>query len=493
MKTLYHLKKILISESFFAYFFRFFWVSLLLILIFKAYLILPANLNNDTFLYYYKFLVPDSYDWIINAKYFEDLGSTSVRQPGFTLLVKLFLSLNSLWMIIVLNQLVFIGILFFVYEIITRLTNNNLKTKYLTLFFLLIIYQNNYLQIFSNYFLSDLYAIFFYSSSLVLLLRGYKKFSAILLGISWLFQNFSPILLPIFLVYIFLNQNREIKFDKTIFKSLRATLEYLLLFLLPNLPWLIYRFILFGNPFFTKVLQFELVIPNGNSIFYYSFNGTSIFGILFIPIIVILTIKVFENRLDRNSLLLTSLLITSLIFWVIVYEWNDRRFLLYLIPFILPLSFKMIFDLKIRTATKYFLILLFFINTTVYTPQAKLGNTLALTHWESLEVSYPSINLQGINEIKPRIIRQNPPLKSLIFPNLYFTYVYRSFYRSDPDSRFARYRRYIENNYDRVTKTLCHDPAKFIYESYDFNNILRYVTEDKIEDVKVTSDCTVNL
>ena len=486
------IKSFVLSEQFFKIIFTLFWILLTIISFSKLYFILPNDLSNESFLTLYKFFTPDSFDWIINAKYFDQLDTTSIRQPGFTLITKLLLETNTLWLMPVINQFIFLGILFATYQIILSIVNNDLKNKYLSLLLIFLLFENTYLQLFSNLFLSDFYAIFFYAFSIVLLFKNKLKLSAFTLGISWLFQNFVPITIPFFLLYIFLNQKINWRLNREFLLTLKQPATCLVLFLIPSLPWFIYKLFAFGSPFYTHLDQAGLVQPNGNSFLYYFINGTSLFGFFFIPIIIICLYKLGKENLKSKTTFLALLLIISLLFWTVIYEWNDRRFLLYLIPVIIPLIYAFFVNLKLQSYSFALTIILLFINTTTYFNPARIDTSIPLTHWEALNVDYSSLNASGENELKFSITRQSPPLKSLLFPSLYNTYQQRNYYRNDSNSIFAQYQKYIEVNYHSEEQKLCTDQTKFPINFYQFNNIFRYKTGHKFTDVKQDQQCFKN-
>ncbi|MFN4152901.1 MAG: hypothetical protein ACK4IX_18300, partial [Candidatus Sericytochromatia bacterium] len=95
--------------------------------------------------------------------------------------------------------------------------------------------------------------------------------------------------------------------------------------------------------------------------------------------------------------------IITLVFWIVLYEWNDRRFLIYLFPFVYPLfglMIKIILDIKnnIKLGSIFKLVvifILFFYPSYFSTSHALFGNLIPLSNSERIILSLDNTNSIG--------------------------------------------------------------------------------------------------
>lgn len=299
-----------------------FFIFALLFLLVKSYIIsLP---NQISFLNYYSYFSADSFDWLINGLFLFRSTAISFRNPGLPLLIKILNNYEALQLLPYINNLFFFQLIIAIFFIIKKSTKN-IWIALITGTLLLFNYSLNY---YANLILADIYAISFISVALWSFLGKKPYLTMFFLGCSALFQNFAFFIAPFFLIYNFLTTG----FSWTTF---RKNIYYGLTFMILPGSWFIYKFILFGNPFYTQVMQFGLLKFSLDNFIYYFINSYTFFGLVFLLALIFLTLffrKKIKSSPQKHFLIF--LLIFSWSFWTFFYHWADRRFLLYSLPYI---------------------------------------------------------------------------------------------------------------------------------------------------------------
>ncbi|MBN1617745.1 hypothetical protein JW887_00175 [Candidatus Dojkabacteria bacterium] len=313
----------------------FLWSLWIAITIFK--LINIVNVSN--FLNTYKFFSPDSYDWISNGIHLFSEKYITVRNPGLPLIIKFLWSLNLMFLLPYINH-IFLGLLFYYISKILNILNVSKVSKIVCMS---ILFFNYYLNDYANYILTDVYCIALISMSLFVLLKKNWYFAFFILGIGSLFQNFPLFLAPFWYLYWFIDQEKWKFINSDILAILKKSVLFVLVTLIPVLPWFIYKFIIWGNPLYTKVAQFSLLKLHYNTVIYYAIAILKVFSVPLIGLLLINTLsdirnailRKFKNVRKQYFFYLGSFFV--LFFWVFLYDWSEVRFLFYLIPFIIPL------------------------------------------------------------------------------------------------------------------------------------------------------------
>lgn len=474
------------------YFHILFWIIIFVLLFIKFYLVTP--LNQDLFLSNYKFFTPDSYDWIANGVRFFDSNETSVRQPALPLIILVLYKLNILYLLPLLNQIMLGLFLFYIFKITFRL----LKNKLISYFIVLVLMWNYFIQSFSLLILADLYAMTLITISFYYLIKNRINLSFFLLGLSWTFQNFSPFLIPAWIMYLLLVDRPRFE-KKYIVKIFRNLLVNILIFALPNGIYLVYKWIRYGDPLYTGVIQFELIDPNLNSILYYFINSFSIFGlVIFIfPFFYIFKKKIGIDK--KNFLFIISSSVITLFFWTILYEWNERRFLIYLFPFVFPLFGLMIKSLvnlqhkiKIWNVLKLVIVfILFFYPSYFSTSHALYGNLIPLSNSERVIISLDNINSMGSYSLSIVTDRGNEHFPIFLgnINSLYAeVYALRHVNRNTPNVIFNEYKAEILNQKEKIfnQKEFCNNKNLSVYE---LNSISLIVINKSIYRVNIITNC----
>ncbi|MBN1915826.1 hypothetical protein JW796_02405 [Candidatus Dojkabacteria bacterium] len=355
-----------------------FALSAVVILIAKFFLI--TNLNSDNeFLRTYKYFTSDGFDWIANGLRFGENSTISFRNPGLPLIIRALSEVNTLRMLPLLNQMVFAGITFTLWAcidgLLKRFSAKEKQTQTIEVFgrkiqlkktnvlfaitsaVSILFFCNFTMQNFSNFILSDYYAILFICLAVLFLIKGKSNFAILFLCISTSFQNFSFFLILIyelvlvtdfFLKQVIKNKAKDKKSIKLFIKQIFFHTEIILI---TTGPWFLYKFLLFRNPLYTNVKQLELIIPHANSVLFYLAGAISIFGIPLLLLLAIGFINILLKQYNHRVLCLNIFLFFffTVIFWVFLYNWNDRRFLLYLIPYVYILSAIGIWSIVFKT------------------------------------------------------------------------------------------------------------------------------------------------
>jgi len=281
----------------------------------------------------YPFMAPDSYDWIANGLYYEGYDvSYSSRSPALPLIIAVLDRLGILWLMPVMNQMVLLALLLTFHSFCLRRFG-----RLTSMLLLLILFVNFFLQNFSLYILADIYAMLgiFLASSLYAGAEDDERRyipASLFLSISFLFQYAAISVAPAFLLHWLLRRRRI---------GLRtAALTLLPPFVLIG-GWMMYNKMVFGSACYSGLRQAELVRPHLTSIFFYLFN---IISVLSIPVAAlafwgIAMTALARERRTMDFLLQNLILVTAwVIFWVLCYTWNDRRFVLYLMFFLVPFA-----------------------------------------------------------------------------------------------------------------------------------------------------------
>jgi vacuolar-type H+-ATPase subunit I/STV1 len=188
--------------------------------------------------------------------------------------------------------------------------------------------------------------------------------------------------------------------------------------------------------------------------------------------------KLFNSRI----IFLLLNIFATVVFWAVVYEWNDRRFLLYLIPFIYPL-FGYMLDLFIDTVRMKHLLLMvlllypttlsigdfFNFYTIPVSPTSQLTFAVTIDLKQQGVISFPLTLQKGIFNYKDMV----PTFGELIARSDYL--------RGSVNTRYSQYVSVFENSLKLEEGRLCIDPAG--YSLYELNGVLlieQNVTIDEI-------------
>lgn len=308
------------------------FLLIFLILMAKGVVLIFPDLNLS-----YPYMAPDSYDWIANGLYYTgfDVHFTLLRPPGLPIVIALLEKIKLLPFLPLLNQLILFGILLTTYQILTRFFSKKVST-----ITTIILFVNFFLQNLSLFILCDIYALFFISIGFYYYLKSednenYYIYSSLFWSISFLFQYAIASVAPAVLVHFFL-------FRKKISHKTTATSAIFPLLFIGG--WYIFKRIYVNNISQQGIDYVHLIKIHLDSIFFYFINIISVLGIFAFIFLVLGVLNElsdwYRHAISKKRLefsILNILAIASwFVFWVLLYDWNDRRFIAYSIPFIVP-------------------------------------------------------------------------------------------------------------------------------------------------------------
>jgi len=287
-------------------------------------------------LFHYPFMTPDSHDWISNGLHL--LGYDvfySFRNPGLPLLIAVLYKYNILFLLPFLNQITLFSLILSSYYLIKHITN-----PFISLLFSLFLFLNFFLQSFSLFILADLYATLFMIIGFDFYLKAkerekYYYFCSLSLSISFLFQYAIYFQLPAVILHFYLYRNNI---------SIKHIIYYSFPFMFVNFIWFTYKYFYFGTFLYSGVMHVELLKFHLDSILTYAINVISILGIPTSLVLLSFLFFAFLNFLNKQFLdeiiIFCLYNITCWVFvWVFLYDWNDKRFTIYLIVFAGSIAF----------------------------------------------------------------------------------------------------------------------------------------------------------
>ncbi len=371
-----------------------FFGILTLLLLLKFFLI--NRFNNTDFIFSYNFFTDDSYDWIANGVQF---GSDviSYRNPGLPLKIWFLDKVNLLFLLPLTNQIVLLFFFVFIYLIVKRIT----KSRFISVLIVSFTFLNTYLQIFSNYILADLYAVTALTAAIYFVLRKNNYLAALSIAVSMLFQNFGYFIYIIFAFYCFIDLGVSLFLRgfnrKQFFETSLKTALVMFPPLIPIAIWHLYKLIKFGDPLYTKIIQFQLLNFDLDSLFFYLVGAIAIFGLGFLIMFKGLFDLRFKVNLNQYFYIISTFFLTFF-FWILLYDWNDRRFLLYLLPFMLIGA--SIFLVKLKKVSRIIVFSVIMFYPTFFGIGLNLSQTnLPLLHNYGIEFK-SEINESGVIKIK---------------------------------------------------------------------------------------------
>ncbi|MBP7807272.1 hypothetical protein KA047_02135 [Candidatus Saccharibacteria bacterium] len=423
--------------------------AMLVLLVVKYLNITKLGGNMTQFLTTYKFVFTDSFDWLATGVTLFHNESITLRNPGLPLVVKFLNHFGIVYLLPLLNQLVFLGLVVAVYYTVKHLT----KSAKFAGFFAILVFTNYTFNLLTNYILADMYAVTAIAIALYLLLTKRYAWSFVALGVSMLFQNFAYFLYIMWCAYYaiehwtalkaLLNRKGSIQLQK---------LNVLIPLAIPGLmvlPWHLYKLAIYGNPFYTKVDQLAVVDPTLSNLSFYSYHALIMWGpLLLITILatVVTLIKKPSFFANKTMLFLLSGFIFSAVFWGVFYDWPDRRFLLYITPWFYALSGVIVYRFVPKTPRpiKYGLALVAIYIATLPVVFVEGQKTFPL-----VDDTVVTVDLQAQSE-HLRIGNTegfDSPLMN-VSPSLYDSFDRAAFYKQEESGKYVTAERMVKLTYD---------------------------------------------
>lgn len=466
---------------------RYVLLAILVFLLIKSLLITNFTANTTEFLQTYRFVFSDSYDWVANGvRLFQNDGIT-YRSPGLVLLIKLLHGLHLVFLLPIIGNLVFFILLLFLYKL-----SRQVASEKISLALVGIIALNYSLNLSANSILADMYMITLVAASSYYLITKRYFISFLLLATSILFQDIGYLLMFLWAGYYafyeresWLKQLRRKNYQYFIRGGL-----YGLAALLPILTWNVYKFIKFGDPLYSKVAHVELLRINFNSLDFYLFNATSMFGlgVLLVVIFVLFNIK----DMLKNRLLVWCLagLLFNFVFWVLMYEWDDRRFLVYFVPFFFPVFAYFLQAVRRFGRPQLVFVLLLFYTSILPVRTFLSSDEMPLVHNMYLRTSSGEKPRQTLITIEERKGYENPLMN--LAPIMYGSVLEYDKNHTAGGTQYAYYIDYVDKNYDSDTQTICIDP-KLGTRGYIVNSVMMIERNIDTDDIIVNQDCNAKI
>lgn len=291
-------------------------------------------------IFQYPYIDPDSWDWFVNSFLF--LGKNvevSYRSLIFPLIIAFFTKLGLFNLVNFTGLFALTGI-----TIVNYFINKFVFGKNFALISSLIILFNAANWGFALLPLADLLTVFISEISILFFWKFFvtKKvqflyISFAISAIAGLTQYSGFFLFPVYLAFIFLFLKKEKKFRKLLLCTV--------IFLIIALPYFIYRFFKFGNPFYSLNTQFYFLKPTITNFDFYIWIHFVYFSIpvvlTFIAGILKFLKRLFNKKLNLNSrekflFFNLVLLLANFFFFCFCYSWGVKRFLIYwMVQFVL--------------------------------------------------------------------------------------------------------------------------------------------------------------
>lgn len=422
---------------------------MLVMLVVKYLNITKLGGNMPQFLTTYKFVFTDSFDWLATGVTLFHNESITMRNPGLPLVVKFLNHFGVVYLLPLLNQLVFLGLVAAVYYTVKHLTKN---AKYAGLFAILV-FTNYTFNLLANYILADMYAVTAIAAALYLLLTKRYAWSFVAIGVSMLFQNFAYFLYIMWCAYYVMEHWTAIKalLNRKGLFSLQK-LSVLIPLLIPGLmvlPWHLYKLVVYGNPFYTKVDQLAVVDPTLSNLSYYGYHALIMWGPLLLITIVATVVTLVKKPsffANKTMLFLLSGFVFSLVFWGVFYDWPDRRFLLYITPWFYALAAVIVYRFVPQTPRllKYGLALI-----VIYVASLPVVFVEGQKTFPLIDDTVVTVDLQSQSE-RLRIDNTegfDSPLMN-VSPALYDSFDRTEYYKQEESGKYVTAERMIKLSYN---------------------------------------------
>lgn len=320
----------------------------LMIIIFIFFFI-RFTLVNFTSIEQYPYFFPDSWDWLSNGLYYAgDNTIMSYRPPIFPLLISLFYKTGLEDLIPIIGQLFSILSALGIYLLSSKLYNKEIGIYATTLFLM-----SGYILGYSVFILADIITLSMMIFSFYFFVLGinnekYFILSGVVSGLTFLTQYIGILIIILVIGYLLLNDNIRLVKKKEFIIGI-------IFYMLISSTWFIYRWLKFGDPFYSTVAHIQLLNLhlNFDDIFYYIWGSV---GFISIICIILATLGLLiEDFYKTNKFILFWILIIFS-FFTFIYSWNDNRFIMYWTIPILFLSSSGLWKIKRINKSLFFIL-----------------------------------------------------------------------------------------------------------------------------------------
>jgi len=276
----------------------------------------------------YRYLLPDSYDWIHNGLYWAGADLTpSLRPPGLPLLIALLWRLGALRFLPVLNFLALGACAALLYRLL-RTRHAPVVAAVATWVF----FSSAYVQELAKYVMAEVWATPFLVAAALAFLRAGTRPRAYLalgalLGAGYLVHYAAAIAGAGFAAAVLLTRRDDLKRRELWLGSLLACL--------PPLAWLLFRSLQYrARPELPTHVIEPLVSFSLVNIRAYLVTGAALLGLALLPLYAAGLLELLARRgPDPYRTAVLAPLLALLFFFGLWYRWVDKRFLFYAYPF----------------------------------------------------------------------------------------------------------------------------------------------------------------
>ncbi len=277
----------------------------------------------------YPFMTPDSYDWIANGLSLAGVpvGSTW-RPPGLPLVIAILWKIGALSVLPAVNYFVLAATTAALYRLLRERFPPGSSALAAWIFF-----TNDYVQDLTKYVMAEIYCTFF----LVLAARAFYlaareprryRWFGLWLGMGFIFHHAALIAGVGFVIALFVTRREHL--------GRRELWQALVVSCFIAGTWLLARWIHYRRAGGLRHLQEELVRFSPENIRFYTIAGAALLGLALLPLYAAGFLRtVGGNARTDRAFRATELgpLLSLALFWVLLYDWADKRFLYYLFPF----------------------------------------------------------------------------------------------------------------------------------------------------------------
>lgn len=281
----------------------------------------------------YPYLSSDSYDWIANGIRWagEPVGS-SWRPPGLPLVIAALSKAGSLSLLPLVN-FAFLGIATAaLYALLREWHGPGLSAVAAWFFF-----ANDYVQDLTKYVMAEIYGTALLCLAALFYVRArrnprlYRQWGA-LLALCFLF---SYVALPAavgFGIALVVSRREHLR--------RRELWTGITLFCLTVVAWAAFRYARYHSSSGPRHGVEALIAPGVSNVNLYFLGGLALVGLLPLPLYAAGLLKTLDSRDSQERDRLFSILLPAAavgVFWMFIYDWADKRFLLYVLPFLVTL------------------------------------------------------------------------------------------------------------------------------------------------------------
>jgi hypothetical protein len=278
----------------------------------------------------YPYLSPDSYDWIANGlRWAGEPVASSWRPPGLPLVIAALWKLGALSLLPLVNFL-FLGVATAALYALLREWHEPWLCAVAAWFF----FANDYVQDFAKYIMAEIYGTAFLALAAFYFIRArrdprkYREFGAAL-ALCFLF---SYVALPAavgFGVSLVLSRREHL--------TVRQLWTGVVVFGVAVIAWVAFRYVQYHGSMGPRHGVEALIRPGLSNVGFYLFAGLALVGLGPLPLYAAGLLEALKpgNPAERDRFFaMLGPLVSVTAFWMFVYDWADKRFLLYVLPFL---------------------------------------------------------------------------------------------------------------------------------------------------------------